>query len=421
MISQTQASRLPLRHTQWRTVSALTAMLVVTAFGMTRVQAQTFTVLHTFTGMADGYAPIGGVSIDASGNLYGSATFGGDFEPVCAPTGCGIIFRLTQSGGGWLLQPLHSFLGGDDGEYPEAPVVLAEDGSLYSTSQSGGQNNAGTVLRLQPPPSACKTALCPWTKTEVYAFMGVDGYQNAPIGALLLSSGDIYGVTLGGGTPGYDGTAYELTPDGSGWTESLLNDSLNSPEGGAIADRSGNLYGTCAVGGANSKGFVYQLAQSGSMWTLNTLVSFDGSDGSEPWGGLVMDASGNLYGTTSMDGSRSGGTVFELTPENGTWVFTTLYSFSSQAGQPLGTLTMDSQGNLYGTTNAGFGTIFKLTHGLGGWTYSVLHSFTGGSDGANPSDAGVTLDSNGKVYGTTAGGGSPNCIQGCGVVFEITP
>jgi hypothetical protein len=101
--------------------------------------------------------------------------------------------------------------------------------------------------------------------------------------------------------------------------------------------------------------------------------------------------------------------------------FATIYAFSAQEGQPLGTLTIDVQGNLYGTTNAGFGTVFELARGVDGWTYSVLHSFTGGMDGANPSNAGVTLDSNGNIYGTASGGGSSNCIDGCGVVFEISP
>jgi len=392
-------------------VFLLVLLLMVATSQVT--QAQTFTVLHTFTGMNDGLAPIGGVSIDMSGNLYGSATFGGDYAPACAPTGCGIVFKLTHSGGGWNLNPLYSFHGGTDGAYPETSLVRSEDGSFYSTSSGGGQFGYGTVFRLQPPPSGCKTALCPWTKTQLYAFTN-DGLGNAPIGALLISSGDIYGVSLGG-------MVYELTPDGGGWTESTLYSSLDSPEGGVVFDRSGNLYGTCATAGENGHGFVYQLAPSGSGWTLNTLVFFDGSNGSRPWGGLVMDASGNLFGTTSMDGPNDGGTVFELTPQNGSWSFATIYAFSAQEGQPLGTLTIDVQGNLYGTTNAGFGTVFELARGVDGWTYSVLHSFTGGMDGANPSNAGVTLDSNGNIYGTASGGGSSNCIDGCGVVFEISP
>jgi uncharacterized repeat protein (TIGR03803 family) len=377
-------------------------------------------VLHAFTGTNDGSAPLGGVSIDMSGRLFGSATFGGDFQRACAPLGCGIVFELTHGGGGWILRPLYTFQGGSDGVYPEAPVLRAEDGILYSTSSGGGTFGDGTVFRLQPPPSTCKTSLCPWTKTQVYAFMG-NGDGTTPIGTLLLSSSDIYGVTLGGGPQGA-GTVYELMPVGGGWTGSVLNGSLQSPEGGVIFDSSGNLYGTCATAGENSKGFIYQLVESGPTWTLNILISFDGSNGARPWGGLVMDASGNLFGTTSMSGHNDGGTVFELTPDNGSWIFTTIYAFSAQAGQPLGTLTMDSQGNLYGTTNAGFGSVFKLTRGQSGWTYSILHTFSGGSDGANPSNAGVTLDANGNIYGTAAGGGgSPNCIGGCGVVFEITP
>jgi len=383
-------------------------------------QAQSFRVLHTFTGTNDGFAPDAGVSIDASGNLYGSATFGGEHTSPCEPLGCGLVFKLTNHGGGWILQPLYSFQGGNDGNYPEAPVVRSGDGTLYSTTVEGGTFGYGTVLRLQPPASACGTSLCPWTKTQLYSFNN-DGLGNAPIGALLLSSGDVYGVSIGGGAPPAQGAVYQLTPNGGGWTESTLNGSLASPEGGVIFDRSGNLYGTCASAGAHNDGFVYQLARSGSGWTLNTVVDFNGSNGSVPWGGLVMDTSGNLFGTTSMRGPNGGGTVFELTPQNGSWIFTTLYSFSAQEGQPLGTLTMDLQGNLYGTTNAGFGTVFELTRGVGGWTYRLLHSFTGGTDGANPSNAGVTLDANGNIYGTAAGGGSENCFQGCGVVFEISP
>jgi hypothetical protein len=420
MTNYPEASATPLRSNSWLPAVAPVLLCALTVIAMQSAQAQIFTVLHTFTGTSDGFAPIGGVSLDTSGNLYGSATFGGD-RGECNPTGCGVVFKLTHGGGGWVLQPLYSFQGGADGAYPESPVVRSADGSFYSTSTGGGSFGYGTVFRLQPPPSACKSALCPWTKTEIYSLMGSGGYGNAPTGALLLSAGNIYGVSVGGGSPGYDGTVYELTPDGGGWTESVLNGSLTSPAGGVIFDSSGNLYGTCATGGAHNDGFVYQLVRSGSAWTLNTLVSFAGGDGSRPWGGLVMDAAGNVFGTTSMAGPNGGGTVFELTPQDGGWIFTTLYSFSPQAGQPLGTLTIDSQGNLYGTTNAGFGSAFKLAPGLGGWTYSVLHSFTGGSDGANPSNAGVTLDSNGNIFGTAGGGGSQNCIDGCGVVFEISP
>jgi uncharacterized repeat protein (TIGR03803 family) len=136
-----------------------------------------------------------------------------------------------------------------------------------------------------------------------------------------------------------------------------------------------------------------------------------------------MDARGNIFGTTSMGGANDGGTVFELTPSGGGWTLTTIYAFSHQNGQPRATLALDAQGNLYGTTNQGPGTVFKLAPGSGGWTYTLVHAFLGGSnDGAYPTEAGVTLDANGNLFGTTTGGGgSLNCQQGCGTVYEITP
>ncbi|MFZ0794834.1 MAG: choice-of-anchor tandem repeat GloVer-containing protein, partial [Candidatus Korobacteraceae bacterium] len=192
-------------------------------------------------------------------------------------------------------------------------------------------------------------------------------------------------------------------------------------------DSAGNLYGTTSAWGYGDTGCcgtVFQLVNSGSGWTENTLYQFtDGNDGRIPYGGVIADAAGNLYGTTTTDGANGGGTVFELSPSGGGYTYQTLYSFSGEAGLEVGPyddLAMDSAGNLYGTTyldgRYGWGNVFKLAPSGSGWTYTSLHDFTGGSDGASPRCR-LVFDSSGNLYGTTSIGGT----NGYGVVFKIAP
>jgi uncharacterized repeat protein (TIGR03803 family) len=199
------------------------------------------------------------------------------------------------------------------------------------------------------------------------------------------------------------------------------------PQAEVLIDGAGNLYGTTILGGQGCSalgcGVVYKLNQSGHGWTETVLYSFTGgSDGGGPYGGLISDAAGNLYGTTLYGGAHDrGGTVFELTPSNGGWTFTTLYSLYGDQG-PDATLAMDRAGNLYGTASGdpfGSGSVFELERSGGGWTVNELHVF-GGSDGSMLYGAPL-LDSGGNVYGTTnLGGESQNCASGCGVAWEIT-
>lgn len=279
---------------------------------------------------------------------------------------------------------------------------------------------------MQPSPVACKTALCPWTETVLHRFSGGSDGGAPGFGDLIFDqAGNIYGTTSAGGAYGY-GTIFKLTPSGGSWTETVLYSFTGGSDGsqpfaGLIFDNVGNLYGTTFVGGTFGYGTVFQLTPSGSGWTETVLYSFHGeSDGSEPVGGLIFDRSGNLYGTTSTWDAGKGGTVFKLTPSDGTWVFALLYSFTGQGG-PLASLTMDATGNLYGTTyGVGFfGNVFKLTRSGNGWTYTSLHDFTGYYDGANPW-GNVILDASGNIFGTSSFGygGYPDC---CGVAFEITP
>ena len=229
---------------------------------------------------------------------------------------------------------------------------------------------------------------------------------------------------------------FQLTPSGGGWTEIVLYTFQGGsdgayPVGAVILDRSGNLYGTAAGGGdlacdaPYGCGAVFQLTPSGSGWTKNVIYTFHGGhDGNGTNAGLILDRSGSLYGSTGVGGSGGCGTVFMLTPSHGSWTFNTLYSFTGTNG-PAATLLMDAAGNLYGTTVAdgayGHGNVFKLMRESGGWTYTSLYDFTGGSDGGNP-ESSVLFDVSGNLFGTTTFGGV-GCTPypGCGVVWEISP
>jgi uncharacterized repeat protein (TIGR03803 family) len=254
-------------------------------------------------------------------------------------------------------------------------------------------------------------------------------------------AGNLYGTTYYGGGNGdadciYEGngcgTVYELTPSNGTWTETVLHafpttefDGQN-PEANLIFDSAGNLYGSTGAGGSSYDGIVFQLSPSGSGWTENLLYTFapGNNGGTGPEGGLLL-TSGNLIGTTSGGGAGDGGTVFQLTPSQGNWVFNLMYSLTGQDGfGPRASLTMDAAGNLYGTTVYGgvygYGSAFKLTPSNGGWTYTSLHDFTGGSDGSYIA-SNLIMDAGGNLYGVASGGASGSCFEGCGVVFEITP
>jgi len=409
--------------------AATAALALATVFALTMVftqpaQAQTFKVIHSFTGLnGDGANPYAGLTMDKAGNFYGTTSLGGG-------TGNGTVFKAAKKGAGWIVTPLYTFQGPPDGASPEARVIFGPDGSLYGTTYFGGTcGQCGTVFSLKPFPTACVTALCGWQETVLYNFTGGSDGMNPALGDLIFDqAGNLYGTTTGGGAYGY-GTVFELVRSQGGWTESVLYSFTGRSDGsqpfaGVIFDKAGNLYGTTAYGGDYTWGTVYELTPSGSGWTVNVLHAFQGgSDGANPFGGLIFDQSGNLYGSNWYAGQYEGGTVFKLTPSNGSWTYSVLYSFDGIG--PYGSvanLVMDGAGNLYGTTlndghgKYGEGNVFEMTPSGGSWTYTSLYDFTGLNDGAEPI-CNVTFDAKGNLYGTTYYGGA----DGYGVVWEITP
>lgn len=396
------------------TLASLTVL--ATLLAVPTAQAQTYTVLHSLTGGSGGDTPLAGVTLDQQGRIYSTTEFGGSHQN-------GMVYRLAHEGEGWVFSPIYSFGSQqEDGNDPMARVLFGPDGLLYGTTSLGGIQNKGTVFSLQPPPTACKAVLCPWVETVLYRFTGGADGGGPFYGDLTFDqAGNIYGTTVNSGNSG-DGVVFELTRSGSGWIESVLWNFTGSdggaPLSGVIFDSTGNLYGTTSLGGANGLGTVYELSPAQSGWSETTLYSFT-SDTGPGAGGLVMDAHGDLFGMTGgVDDSTN--VAFELTPQSGGWSFSVLQTFGEQEATPVVGLTLDSQGNLYGPLTTGgdgnVGEIFKLTHSGDQWTYSPLYQFNGCMEGCFPFGA-VIFDAGGNIYGTTSDGGS----YGYGAVWEITP
>ncbi len=404
-------------------VLAMAIIFVLSFILLPSAQAQTYQVIHNFTGGQDGAYPEAGLT-ERGGNLYGTAYQGGGSNR-------GTVFKLARNGSGWIFSPLYSFTGGTDGSAPIAAVVFGHDGTIYGTTEFGGHNcgvGCGTVFHLRPPLSVCKTVLCAWTETVLYQFSGSSDGANPGYGELTFDQvGNLYGTTFFGGVNS-QGVVYELTPSGGGWTERAIHTFSGSSDGenpysSLVFDAAGDLYGTTFAGGAHGYGTVFQLAPAGSGWTENTLYSLQSAgDGGNPFGGIVFDSAGNLYGATSGGGPGSGGTVYQLMPSGSSWTFGVVYSFTGSAHLPgpYDSLTMDAAGNLYGTTTQdgthGAGSVFKLTPSGGGWTETDLYDFPGGTQGAVPYGS-VLIDASGNLYGTASQGGT----HGYGVIWEITP
>ena len=430
--------------------AVLAGLLVLCIVQPQKAQAQTYQVLHYFTDGADGREPAAGVTMDQAGNLYGTASYGG--AHYCGGNGCGVVFKMTKLGSAWVLNTLYNF-SGNDGQSPEARVVIGPDGNLYGTTFNGGNAGAacdelfegcGVVFKLNPPPTNCRSSACPWIETVLHHFSGDDGAF--PSNEVVFDqAGSLYGTTQEGGTNGgcnpYRifgcGNVFQLSLVNGVWHENVLYNFQDTggdgtqPSSNLIFDGSGNLYGTTTLGGATGAGTVFQLTPASPFWNENILYGqFGLPNGEDPWGGVIFDPAGNLYGTTSYGNyyGDTAGTIFKLTPGNPSWGFDLLYTIPSinpQIGGPVATLTRDAAGNLYGTTRTGgaqgAGQLFKITPD---GVFTSLHDFCLGgfpcTDGAGP-ESNVIIDSHGNLYGTAAGGGSGCHGDGCGVVWEITP
>jgi uncharacterized repeat protein (TIGR03803 family) len=402
------------------------------------------------------YGTISGLILDSAGNLYGTTVTGGK---------AGMVYEIEAGGG---VKMLYNFQPPPDGTAPQSGLTLDAAGSLYGTTGAGGAANAGVVYKLNS--AGNETVLYTFTGSLDSAGGGLEG------NVVLDKAGNLYGTTAAGGTAG-QGTIYKLTPAGQ---ESILHTFTGGADGGwpsgLAIDSAGNLYGTTILGGAGSQnsipdGVVFKLDAAGNF---SVLYSFTGlSDGGEPKGGVVLDAAGNLYGTTYLGGLNYG-VVFKIDTAS---TYSVLHAFlgATDGGTPASGVTLDGSGNLYGTCPAygpnGGGTVYELDaagnftvlYGFGGVRYgrpasgvardvagnlygtlgssrncpggpagscglvyridpagndTVLHSFTGGSDGANP--AGVTLDGAGHLYGVATGLLPSTVAGGGGVAFRIT-
>jgi hypothetical protein len=375
-----------------------------------------YSQLYVFQGGGDGGHPRGGVVLDpaGSGNLFGTSFDGGvTGSSACGAAGCGTAFTLNSSG---TMIWKYQFVGGSDGANPHASLVLDSQGNLFGTTSAGGGGSCTSLSPPDPGPgdpgvggfgyprvNGCGTVFKltstgggTFQETVLYTFKGGTDGANPYSNLLFDASGSLYGTTAGGGSTG--------------------------------------------CGGAGC-GTVFKLTPSGSTFTETVLYAFTGgADGAFPYAGLITDASGNFYGTTANGGGTGCGgggcgTVFKLTPSgSGTFTETIVHAFTggTDGANPYGSLVSDSIGNLYGATRTGGGGTCRGGFGCGTLffisftgTEFVLHAFTGPTDGASPY-AGLYFDGFSAFFGTTQyGGNGTNCTpleyepSGCGTVFQL--
>jgi uncharacterized repeat protein (TIGR03803 family) len=405
--------------------------------------------IYDFQGAPDGYTSTAGLVADANANLYGTTLFGGPNNPNCLNSGCGTAFELSPNDNGtWTETVLHSFNASkSDGCTPFAGLTLDSAGNLYGTTQSCGTHGLGTVYKLSPGQAGS------WTFSLLHSFGGSKKDGAVSDSTLLMdANGNLYGTTVYGGShpencqnaplPNGCGTVFELTPGPHRrWTEQVLysfaggsNDGA-APSEGVAMDTQGSLYGVTKFGGP-FQGTVYQLTPGqGGLWQETVLHKFPtgDNDGTYPRGIPAIDSQGNLFGTTSDGGEAELGTIWEVSPSGGTWTETVLYSFAagglSEPNAPYAGVVLDENGRLYGTTveggsgceGFGCGSVYRFSPKTG--KLKELIDF--GKTTTNSPESSLLLRY-GVLFGTTAFGGAvgdPNCqgvLQGCGSVYAVS-
>jgi uncharacterized repeat protein (TIGR03803 family) len=351
---------------------------------------------------ATGRFPYGGVTLDAAGNIYGTANSGGAH-------GGGTVWRLAPDGsGGYPTSVLHCFLPGQS-EFPFSGVTLDPAGNLYGTTYSGGTSGYGTAWRLAPSGSG-------YTYSTLHSFDGPTGAYPY-LGTLTLDpAGGLLGTTYAGGANGV-GAVFRLAPDGGGGVTPAVLHSFAGPDGrypyaGVARDAAGTLYGTTQDGGAAGAGTVWRLTPDGlGGYTHQTLSSLGAASGTNPQAGLAIDATGNLFGATYTGGAFGFGALFRLAPDGaGGYTQSTLLAFDGTIGRnPIGTLIVDAIGQIFGTASGGGlygnGTLFRLSpDGVGGYTHTTLLNLDGPL-GISPHGA-LAGDAAGYLYATTYSGGA---------------
>lgn len=329
-----------------------------TAFKLTKRNGNwTLNTLHTFTGGSDGNAPFANVTIGPDGNVYGTTIFGGG---GCQNEGCGTVFKLTpptrvctRTLCPWTETVIYRFSASDTGlSIPYGGVTFDSAGNLYGTTAAGGTfpcngQGCGVVYKLTPSGGT-------WTESVIYNFTGYEdgGFPTATM--TIDQAGNLYGTT-------YYGSVFELVRSGAGWSEKTLytfHDGADGgyPQAGVVFDNAGNLYGaTTMVNGNNPGGVIYKLTPSSNGWTFSVVYTYTETSG--VYGNVAVDAAGNIYGAALTGGIYQGGSVFKLTNSGGVWNLTDLHDFQGD-GWPEGNVLLDASGNLYGTAIGG---------GLYGW------------------------------------------------------
>lgn len=396
------------------------ATVAAVALPTNLARAATTTVIYSFAGDTDGEYADTDLVMDGAGNIFGTTVQGGQF-------GSGTVWELSPSGNSWTHTVLYSFTGGTDGGEPYKGVTLDSQGNLYGTAVTGGsgscEGGCGVAYKLTNSGGI-------WTQTVIHAFTGGDDGSGPGAGLTIDAHGNVYGMTPTGGADG-QGTIFRLHPTQNGnWKLAVLHAFTGGTDGsggsaGRLVLNGRHIYGAATAGGANGQGCAYELTRTNAGWNFKTIYSFQGTpDAGFPYGALIFDATGNAYGTTYYDGANNLGAVYELSPRRtGEWNERVLYSFKggSDGEGSIGNLVLDASGNLYGTTAnggaSGDGVIFSLTPAAHHkWKESVVHSFAGAPDGAFAYN-GMVSDGAGNYYGSTVHGGTDDE----GAIYKFTP